>query len=44
MRWVRKITMVGYYSGTVAIDGLLPIEHAAVLVLKNLFPFPLAPA
>jgi hypothetical protein len=29
MRWVRKMELVGYKSGTVAIGGYLPYEHAA---------------
>jgi hypothetical protein len=35
------MALVGYKPGTVAIDGYLPLEHAA-FVLKKLFPFPLA--
>jgi hypothetical protein len=28
VRWVRKVAVVGYLSGTMAINGYLPFEHA----------------
>jgi hypothetical protein len=29
MKWIRKIALVGYLYGTVAIDGYLQFEHTA---------------